>query len=182
MSRIGLKPVVLPEGVTLDIKEGAVAVKGPKGELSVAYPSCVSVSVDNGVAHVARKNDEPASVANHGTVRANLANAVKGVHEGFKKELVISGIGYRCAMRGTSIVLNVGFSHEVVITPVEGVKISAPDATHIIVEGIDRQKVGQTAALIHDTKRPEPYGGKGIRYSDEVVLRKEGKRAAGGKK
>lgn len=182
MSRIGLKPVVLPEGVTLDIKEGAVAVKGPKGELSVAYPSCVSVSVDNGVAHVARKNDEPASVANHGTVRANLANAVKGVHEGFKKELVISGIGYRCAMRGTSIVLNVGFSHEVVIAPVEGVKISAPDATHIIVEGIDRQKVGQTAALIHDTKRPEPYGGKGIRYSDEVVLRKEGKRAAGGKK
>ncbi|MBQ7250723.1 MAG: 50S ribosomal protein L6 [Bacilli bacterium] len=182
MSRIGLKPVVLPEGVTLDIKEGAVAVKGPKGELSVAYPSCVSVSVDNGVAHVARKNDEPASVANHGTVRANLANAIKGVHEGFKKELVISGIGYRCAMRGTSIVLNVGFSHEVVITPVEGVKISAPDATHIIVEGIDRQKVGQTAALIHDTKRPEPYGGKGIRYSDEVVLRKEGKRAAGGKK
>ena len=182
MSRIGLKPVVLPEGVTLDIKEGAVAVKGPKGELSVAYPSCVSVSVDNGVAHVARKNDEPASVANHGTVRANLANAVKGVHEGFKKELIISGIGYRCAMRGTSIVLNVGFSHEVVIAPVEGVKISAPDATHIIVEGIDRQKVGQTAALIHDTKRPEPYGGKGIRYSDEVVLRKEGKRAAGGKK
>ena len=182
MSRIGLKPVVLPEGVTLDIKEGAVAVKGPKGELSVAYPSCVSVSVDNGVAHVARKDDEPASVANHGTVRANLANAVKGVHEGFKKELVISGIGYRCAMKGTAIVLNVGFSHEVTINPVEGVKISAPDATHIVVEGIDRQKVGQTAALIHDTKRPEPYGGKGIRYSDEVVIRKEGKRAAGGKK
>jgi large subunit ribosomal protein L6 len=182
MSRIGLKPVVLPEGVTLDVKEGTVAVKGPKGELSVAYPSCVSVSVDNGVAHVARKDESPASVTNHGTVRANLANAVKGVHEGFSKELEIQGIGYRCSMRGTSIVLNVGFSHEVVITPVEGVKISAPDATHITVEGIDRQKVGQTAALIHDTKRPEPYGGKGIRYSDEVVIRKEGKRAAGGKK
>ena len=182
MSRIGLKPVVLPEGVSLEVKEGVVAVKGPKGELSVAYPSCVSVSVDGGVAHVARKDDNPVSVTNHGTVRANLANAVKGVHEGFKKELIISGIGYRCAMKGTSIVLNVGFSHEVVITPVEGVKISAPDATHIIVEGIDRQKVGQTAALIHDTKRPEPYGGKGIRYSDEVVIRKEGKRAAGSKK
>ena len=182
MSRIGLKPVVLPEGVTLDIKEGAVAVKGPKGELSVAYPSCVSVSVDNGVAHVARKNDEPASVANHGTVRANLANAIKGVHEGFKKELVISGIGYRCAMRGTSIVLNVGYSHEVVITPVEGVKVTCTDDTHIVVEGIDKQKVGQTAALIHDTKRPEPYGGKGIRYKGEVVILKEGKRATGGKK
>ncbi|MBE6127207.1 MAG: 50S ribosomal protein L6 [Erysipelotrichaceae bacterium] len=182
MSRIGLKPVVLPEGVTLDVKEGTVAVKGPKGELSVAYPSCVSVSVDNGVAHVARKDDSPASVTNHGTVRANLANAVKGVHEGFKKELEIQGIGYRCSMRGTSIVLNVGFSHEVVITPVEGVKISAKDDTHITVEGIDRQKVGQTAALIHDTKRPEPYGGKGIRYVGETVILKEGKRAAGGKK
>ena len=183
MSRIGLKPVVLPEGVTLDIKEGAVAVKGPKGELSVAYPSCVSVSVDNGVAHVARKDDEPTSVANHGTVRANLANAVKGVHEGFKKELEIQGIGYRCSMRGTSIVLNVGFSHEVVVAPEEGVKITAKDDTHILVEGIDKQKVGQTAALIHDTKRPEPYGGKGIRYKGEVVHLKEGKRAAtGGKK
>ncbi len=182
MSRIGLKPVVLPQGVTLDIKEGVIAVKGPKGELSVNYPSCVSVSVDNGVAHVARADDSPASVTNHGTVRANLANAIKGVHEGFKKELLIQGIGYRCSMRGTSIVLNVGFSHEVVITPVEGVKISAPDDTHIIVEGIDKQKVGQTAALIHDTKRPEPYGGKGIRYKGEVVILKEGKRAAGGKK
>ena len=182
MSRIGLKPVVLPEGVTLDVKEGVVAVKGPKGELSVAYPSCVSVSVDNGVAHVARKDESPASVTNHGTVRANLANAVKGVHEGFKKELEIQGIGYRCSMRGTSIVLNVGYSHEVVITPVEGVKISAKDDTHITVEGIDRQKVGQTAALIHDTKRPEPYGGKGVRYVGETVILKEGKRATGGKK
>ena len=182
MSRIGLKPVVLPEGVTLDIKEGAVAVKGPKGELSVAFPSCVSVSVDNGVAHVARKDESPASVTNHGTVRANLANAVKGVHEGFKKELEIQGIGYRCSMRGTSIVLNVGYSHEVVIAPVEGVKITAKDDTHILVEGIDKQKVGQTAALIHDTRRPEPYGGKGIRYKGEVVILKEGKRATGGKK
>ncbi len=182
MSRIGLKPVVLPQGVSLEVKEGVVAVKGPKGELSVAFPSCVSVSVDNGVAHVARKDDSPVSVTNHGTVRANLANAVKGVHEGFKKELLIQGIGYRCQMRGTSIVLNVGFSHEVVLTPVEGVKISCPDDTHIVVEGIDKQKVGQTAALIHDTKRPEPYGGKGIRYKGEVVLLKEGKRATGGKK
>ena len=182
MSRIGLKPVVLPEGVTLDVKDGVVAVKGPKGELSVAYPSCVSVSVENGAAHVARVNEDPASVTNHGTVRANLANAVKGVHEGFSKELEIQGTGYRCSMRGTSIVLNVGFSHEVVITPVEGVKITAKDETHIVVEGIDRQKVGQTAALIHDTRRPEPYGGKGIRYKGEVITLKEGKRATGGKK
>jgi large subunit ribosomal protein L6 len=182
MSRIGLKPVVLPEGVTCEVKEGAVSVKGAKGELSVAVPANVSVEVEGGVVHCKRAGDSPDDRAQHGTVRANIANAVKGVSEGFVKELEISGIGYRCAMKGTSIVLNVGFSHEVVITPVEGVKISAPDATHITVEGIDRQKVGQTAALIHDTKRPEPYGGKGIRYSDEVVIRKEGKRAAGGKK
>ena len=182
MSRIGLKPVVLPESVTLEVKDGVVAVKGPKGELSVSYPSCVSVSVENGVAHVARKDDQPKSVTNHGTVRANLANAVKGVHEGYKKELEIQGIGYRCSMRGTSIVLNVGYSHEVVIAPAEGVTISAKDDTHITVEGIDKQKVGQIAALIHDTKRPEPYGGKGIRYKGEVVHLKEGKRATGGKK
>lgn len=183
MSRIGLKPVVLPEGVTLDIKEGAVTVKGPKGELSVALPSCVSVSVADGVARVARKDDSPTSTTLHGTVRANLANAVTGVHEGYKKELEIQGIGYRCQMRGTSIVLNVGYSHEVVIAPVEGVKISTvKDDTHILVEGIDKQKVGQTAALIRDTKRPEPYGGKGVRYKGEVVHLKEGKRATGGKK
>lgn len=183
MSRIGLKPVVLPEGVTVTVNDGSVAVKGPKGELSVAFPKdCISVAVEDGHIHVSRKGDQPRSRENHGTVRANLQNAVTGVHEGFKKELEISGIGYRCSMRGTSLVLNVGFSHEVVITPVEGVKITAKDDTHILVEGIDRQKVGQTAALIHDTKRPEPYGGKGIKYKGEYIIRKEGKRAAGGKK
>jgi large subunit ribosomal protein L6 len=117
-------------------------------------------------------------------VRANIANAVIGVHDGYKKELEIVGIGYRAAMRGTSVVLNVGFSHEVVIPTVDGVKISCSDETHIAVEGIDKQKVGQIAALIHDTKRPEPYGGKGIKYKGEHIIRKEGKRAAatGGKK
>ena len=183
MSRIGLKPVVLPEGVTVTVNAGSVAVKGPKGELSVAFPQdCISVAVEDGHIHVSRKDDQPRSRENHGTVRANLQNAVTGVSQGFQKELEISGIGYRCAMRGTSIVLNVGFSHEVVIAPVEGVKITAKDDTHILVEGIDRQKVGQTAALIHDTKRPEPYGGKGIKYKGEYIIRKEGKRAAGGKK
>lgn len=183
MSRIGLKPVVLPEGVTATVAEGAVTVKGAKGELSVAFPQdCISVEVQDGHIVVARANDLPRSRENHGTVRANIQNAVTGVHDGFKKELEIVGIGYRCAMRGEAIVLNVGFSHEVVIKPEPGVKITAKDDTHIIVEGIDRQKVGQTAALIHDTKRPEPYGGKGIKYKGEHIIRKEGKRAAGGKK
>ena len=183
MSRIGLKPVVLPEGVTATVENGVVAVKGAKGELSVAFPEdCISVEVKDGHVHVARKDEEARSRENHGTVRANIQNAVTGVHDGWSKELEISGIGYRCQMRGTSLVLNVGFSHEIVIKPVDGVKITAKDDTHILVEGIDRQKVGQTAALIHDTKRPEPYGGKGIKYKGEFIIRKEGKRAAGGKK
>lgn len=183
MSRIGFKPVVLPAGVTVEVKDNAVAVKGPKGELSVALPSCISVEVNGSELLVKRANEEKQSKENHGTVRANIANAVHGVSEGFLRELEISGIGYRCAMRGQDLVLNVGFSHEVVIKPVQGVKISAKDETHIAVEGIDRQKVGQVAALIHDTKRPEPYGGKGIKYKDEHIIRKEGKRAsAGGKK
>lgn len=182
MSRIGLKPVVLPEGVSCEIKEGAVSVKGAKGELSVAVPAVVSVAVEDGAVHCKRANDDPSSRALHGTVRANIANAVKGVHEGFVKELEISGIGYRCQVQGENLVLYVGFSHPVTIKGVPGVKISAKDETHITVEGIDRQKVGQVAALIHDTKRPEPYGGKGIKYKGEVIIRKEGKRAAGGKK
>ncbi|MGM9813510.1 MAG: 50S ribosomal protein L6 [Candidatus Enteromonas sp.] len=182
MSRIGFKPIVLPEGVTATMGEGAIAVKGPKGELSVSVPACVSVEVKDGAIHCTVKGNEIEERTLHGTTRANIHNAVVGVHEGFKKELEIVGIGYRCAMRGTSIVLNVGYSHEVVIAPVEGVKISAKDETHIAVEGIDKQKVGQTAALIHDARRPEPYGGKGIKYKGEVILRKEGKRAAGGKK
>ena len=180
MSRIGLKPVVLPAGVTVTENNGVVAVKGAKGELSVALPNNVSVEVKDGVLHVHRATEAQHNIMMHGTARANLANAIKGVSEGFKKELEISGIGYRCAMRGDSIVLWVGYSPEVVIKPVEGVKISAPDETHIVVEGIDKQKVGQTAALIHDVKRPEPYGGKGIKYKGEVIIRKEGKRASGG--
>lgn len=183
MSRIGLKPVVLPAGVSFDLKDGVATVKGPKGELSVAVPSLVSVEVKDGKEiHCSRNGNSIKERELHGTVRANIHNAVVGVSEGFKKELEISGIGYNCKMRGTSLVLRVGFSHEVVIEPLEGVKITCKDDTHLTVEGIDKQKVGQTAALIHDTKRPEPYGGKGIHYVGETIIRKEGKRAAGGKK
>ena len=178
MSRIGFKPIVLPAGVTADIKEGAITVKGAKGELSVSFPAIVSVEAKDGAIHCSVKGESIAERTFHGTVRANIANAVKGVSEGIKKELEITGIGYRAAMRGAAIVLNVGFSHEVVLQPVKGVKISCTDETHIVVEGIDIQKVGQTAALIHDTKRPEPYGGKGIKYKGEHIIRKEGKRAA----
>lgn len=183
MSRVGLKPIALPEGVSCNIASNSVTVKGPKGELSVNYPAnYVSVEEKDGHILVHRLSNEQEYVTNHGTTRANIHNAVVGVKEGFTKELEISGIGYRAAKRGDNIVLNVGFSHEVVIAPLPGVSISVPDETHIKVEGISKQAVGQTAALIHDTKRPEPYGGKGIRYKGEVIIRKEGKRAAGGKK
>jgi len=182
MSRIGLKPIVLPAGTTVTVNGNVATVKGAKGELSVSFPEFISVEVKDGLVLVHRANEEAESVTFHGTVRANLANAIKGCSEGFKKNLEISGIGYRCAMRGESIVLNVGYSHEVVIAPLPGVKISAKDETHITVEGYDKQAVGQTAALIHDTKRPEPYGGKGIMYEGEHIIRKEGKRAAAGGK
>ena len=183
MSRIGLKPVLLPAGVTVEVKGDTIVVKGAKGELSVSVPSTyVSVEVNGNEVHVKAKSEEQKAQELHGTARANIANAVHGVSEGFKKELEISGIGYRAAKRGNGVVLNVGFSHEVVIEPKPGVSISVPDETHIVVEGYDKQAVGQTAALIHDTKRPEPYGGKGIKYKGEVIIRKEGKRAAGGKK
>ena len=178
MSRIGFKPVVLPEGVTANFADGVITVKGSKGELSVSVPALVSVEVKDGAIHCTVKGNEIEERTLHGTTRANIHNAVVGVSEGYKKELEIVGIGYRCAMRGNAIVLNVGFSHEVVLQPIEGVKITCKDETHIAVEGIDKQKVGQMAALIHDTKRPEPYGGKGIKYKGEHSLRKEGKRAA----
>ena len=182
MSRIGFKPVVLPEGVTAEIANGVITVKGPKGELSVSFPALVSVEVKDGAIHCTVKGKEIEERTLHGTTRANIHNAVVGVSEGFKKELEIVGIGYRCAEGTDGLVLNVGFSHEVIIPPMDGVKVIVKDETHIIVEGIDKQKVGQVAALIHDTKRPEPYGGKGIKYKGEHIIRKEGKRAAGGKK
>ena len=185
MSRIGRIPVDIPSGVDVKVEDGLVRVKGPKGELNVSFPEAlVSVEEKDGKLEVVKKVETKHSAEVHGTVRANLANAVKGVKEGFKKELEISGVGYKAALRGKAIVLNVGFSHEVVIEPLPGVTINVPKDTIIEVEGPDKQAVGQTAALIHDTKRPEPYGGKGIKYKGEHIIRKEGKRAGatGGKK
>lgn len=184
MSRIGLKPIAIPSGVSVDLNTAGVAVvKGAKGELSVSYPvEYVSVEVSDGHIHVKRLSEEADFVMMHGTARANIANAVHGVSEGFEKKLEISGIGYRAAKRGEGVVLNLGYSHEVVINTVKGVTIEVPDETHINVKGCDKQAVGQVAALIHDVRRPEPYGGKGVHYVGEHIIRKEGKRAAGGKK
>lgn len=182
MSRVGLKPVTLPQGVTVAQNGSVVTVKGPKGELNVTIASGVSVLVEDGVLTSKPADDTPEAGCLHGTAMANIRNAVIGVSEGWKKELEISGIGYRAAMKGNNIALSVGYSHEVLVSPVGSTKISLKDETHITVEGINKQEVGQTAALIHDTRRPEPYGGKGVKYKDEVIIRKIGKRAAGGKK
>ena len=182
MSRIGLKVIELPEGVSIVEEAGLLKVKGPKGELSVKLPAGISYENKDGKVSLSRANEEKQTKQNHGTTRANLNNAVIGVSKGFKKNLEIVGIGYRAAMRGKNLVLNIGYSHEVVIEPDEGVVITVLDPLKVQVDGIDAQKVGQTAARIREVRRPEPYKGKGIHYVGEHILRKEGKRAASGKK
>ena len=178
MSRIGLKVINLPAGVTISQANGVATVTGPKGTLTVAVPKEITVTVEGTEVKCARANDEKRVKQLHGTVRAELADAVTGVTTGFKKELEIVGIGYRAAMRGENIVMNVGYSHEIVIKPEPTVKISCTDANNIVVEGLSKQAVGQTAALIRGTREPEPYNGKGVMYKGEHIIRKEGKRAA----
>lgn len=178
MSRIGLKPISLPAGVSVELANGVASIKGPKGTLQVRVPEVIKVEVEGETLKCTRVNEEKHTKQLHGTTRANLQSAVTGVTSGFKKELVIVGIGYRCSMRGENIVMNVGYSHEIVIKPEPTVKISCPSATEIVVEGLDKQAVGQTAALIRGTREPEPYNGKGVMYKNEHIIRKEGKRAA----
>ena len=156
MSRIGLKVINLPAGVSITQANGVATVTGPKGSLTVAVPSVITVKVEGTEVRCSRANEEKHTKQLHGTVRANLQDAVTGVTEGFKKELTIVGIGYRAAMRGENIVMNVGYSHEIVIKPEPTVKISCKDANNLIVEGISKQAVGQTAALIRGTRDPEP--------------------------
>ncbi len=182
MSRIGLKHITLPAGVSVEVAGEVATVKGPKGSLQVRVPSVIKVENDGATLKCTRANEEKHTKQLHGTTRANLQDAVTGVTSGFKKELVIVGIGYRCQMRGENIVMNVGYSHEIVIKPAPTVKISCPSATEIVVEGLDKQAVGQTAALIRGTREPEPYNGKGVMYKNEHIIRKEGKRAAAGAK
>ena len=179
MSRIGNKQIVLPAGVTVTVTDNVAKVTGPKGELSVAYPKYISFKFEENKIHVVRENDEKIQKTNHGTVRANLYNAIVGVSTGFKKELEIRGIGYRANMSGDAVILHIGYSHDITISPVPGSKISCTSATEIVVEGISKQAVGETAARIHDSRPPEPYQGKGIRYKGEYVAQKEGKRAGG---
>jgi len=177
MSRIGRAPIALPAGVHIDIGPGRVFVKGPRGELEQAVPHEMTVSVDEGVVTVTRPTDRGPHRSLHGLTRTLVANMVEGVTNGYEKRLEIQGVGYRAALRGTSIELLLGFSHPVVVDAPEGIEFEIPAPTQIVVRGIDKQSVGQVAADIRRLRPPEPYKGKGIRYAGEIVRRKVGKRA-----
>ncbi len=177
MSRIGNKVLDIPAGVTVSVSGNVATVKGPKGSLELKIPAGITVDIKAPHIHVLRSDDAQQNRENHGTTRALLHNAIVGVSTGFSKKLELVGIGFKATMRGSDVVLDIGYSHEVVVHPVLNSKISVLNPTTVVVEGIDRQAVGQTAAVIRAHREPEPYLGKGIKYSDEVVLRKEGKRA-----
>lgn len=178
MSRIGNKLITIPAGVTVEVNGNVATVKGAKGTVEVTLNHGITVEIEGTTITCKRANETKQVKQNHGTTRANLNNAIIGVSQGFKKSLEMRGIGYKAVMKGEAVELWAGYSHTVVIAPVKGVKISLPSATEIDVEGIDKQAVGQTAALIRGVREPEPYLGKGIRYKGEYVATKEGKRAA----
>ncbi|MBF0707203.1 MULTISPECIES: 50S ribosomal protein L6 [Bacillales] len=175
MSRVGLKPIEIPSGVTIDIKEDVVTVKGPKGELSRSFSSDIKVNIEENVLTVARPSDHKEHRALHGTTRSLIANMVEGVTKGFEKGLEIIGVGYRASKSGQKLILNVGYSHPVEMVPEEGIDIEVPSNTKVVVKGIDKERVGAVAANIRAVRTPEPYKGKGIRYEGEYVRRKEGK-------
>ena len=179
MSRIGRTPVTIPAGGTVTIADGnVVTVKGPKGTLTETFSPILTIEQADGVLTVKRPNDLKESRSLHGLTRSLLHNMVVGVTEGFKKELEINGIGYRAAKQGKQVVLNVGFSHQVFVDEIEGITLDVPQPNQIVVSGCDKQKVGQFAAEVRAIRPPEPYKGKGIKYVDEVIRRKEGKTGA----
>jgi large subunit ribosomal protein L6 len=177
MSRIGKQPIELPSGVNVAISPGRVQVNGPLGELSQNVPARMQIEQDDGTLVVKRPTERGDDRALHGLTRSLVANMVEGVTKGFEKRLELQGVGYRAALRGTDLELNVGFSHPVVIKPPQGIAFEVPDATSVFVKGIDKQQVGEIAAQVRKVRPPEPYKGKGIRYEGEYVRRKVGKRA-----
>jgi len=175
MSRVAKKPVALPKGVEVNVQPELVSVKGPKGTLSLPKPVGVEISIEDGVANLSA--NDPAQLAITGTVRAILANMVKGVSEGFERKLELVGVGYRAAMQGKDLSLSLGFSHPLVFVAPEGITLSTPTQTEILVQGTDKQRVGEVAAKIRGFRPPEPYKGKGVKYAGEVIIRKEAKKA-----
>ena len=176
MSRVGKAPIPVPEGVEVRIAGGACSVRGPRGELEHALHPDIDVRLDDGVVTVRRPSDAPPHRALHGLTRSLIANMVEGVTAGFTKTLEIVGTGYRAELRGESLVLSVGFSHRVELEPLDGAAFELETPTVVHITGIDKQIVGQQAALVRQVRRPEPYQGKGIRYRGEQVRRKAGKR------
>ena len=179
MSRIGRMPIAVPAGVDVKIDGSTVTVKGAKGTLTRTFNSNITVTLDNGVISVTRPDDSKENRSLHGLTRTLIANMVKGVSEGFSKELEINGIGYRAAKQGKDLVLNIGYSHQVIMPEPDGITVDVPSPNKIVISGPDKQKVGQFAAEVRGQRPPEPYKGKGIKYVDEVVRRKEGKAGKG---
>ena len=175
MSRVAKKPIALPKGVEFKNDNGQLSVKGGKGTLSIAQPEGVEITVENN--EILLNPARPERTAMTGTLRAILANMVKGVSEGFERKLELVGVGYRAAMQGKDLNLSLGFSHPVLFTAPEGITIATPTQTEIVVSGADKQRVGEVAAKIRGFRPPEPYKGKGVKYSDETIIRKEAKKA-----
>ncbi|KAA5801536.1 50S ribosomal protein L6 [Alkalicaulis satelles] len=176
MSRLGKLPVEIPSGVTASVAAGVVSVKGPKGELTFSAPSSVRILQEDGALKVEPAENSKSAKAMYGTARARIKNMVAGVTKGFEKNLELVGVGYRAQMQGSDLKLALGFSHDVIYTPRKGITITVAKPTEIKIEGADAQAVGQTAAEIRRFRAPEPYKGKGVKYADEHVRRKEGKK------
>jgi large subunit ribosomal protein L6 len=175
MSRVAKKPVALPKGVELNIQPESISAKGPKGSLSVPKPTAINLKVEDGQALFV--TEDAALIPLTGTLRAILANMVKGVSEGFERKLELVGVGYRAAMQGKDLNLSLGFSHPVLFNTPEGITITTPTQTEILISGADKQRVGEVAAKIRGFRPPEPYKGKGVKYAGEVIIRKEAKKA-----
>ena len=182
MSRIGRKPIAIPAGVELTVDNGLVTVKGPKGTLTQKINPVISVEINGNEINVTRPNDEKEARSLHGLSRTLINNMVIGVTEGYKKELEVNGVGYRVQKQGDTLVMNLGYSHQVFVKEIPGITIEAPGPNQIIISGADKQLVGQFAAEVREKRPPEPYKGKGIKYTTEHIRRKEGKAGGKGKK
>jgi large subunit ribosomal protein L6 len=178
MSRVGLKPITLPDKVSVDVKDGAVVVKGPKGELTTPVPEGISAKIEDGGLQFARADEERQTRAFHGLARSLANNAIQGVSQGFERRLAIVGVGYRAVAKGKAVEFNLGYSHPVVFNPPAGIEVAVEDQTKLVVRGIDKQQVGQVAAELRALRSPDPYKGKGVRYEDETIRLKAGKTGA----
>ena len=176
MSRVGKKPIAVPSGVEFSVKDNVVTVKGPKGTLKKEFNNNITIKLEDGHITVERPNDEPFIRAIHGTTRALINNMIKGVHEGYRKTLTLVGVGYRAAAKGKGLEISLGYSHPVIIDEIPGITFSVEKNTTIHIDGIEKELVGQVAANIRAKRPPEPYKGKGVKYADEHIRRKEGKK------